>query len=40
MKGGPSEPPCRRREAYLKVKSNKGAAGIDEQTIEDFERDM
>ncbi len=27
-------------EAYRKVKSNKGAAGIDEQTIEDFERDM
>jgi len=25
-------------EAYYKVKSNKGAAGIDEQTIEDFER--
>jgi RNA-directed DNA polymerase len=25
-------------EAYKKVKSNKGAAGIDEQTIEDFER--
>ncbi len=27
-------------EAYLKVKSNKGAAGIDEQTIEDFEGDV
>jgi RNA-directed DNA polymerase len=27
-------------EAYYKVKSNKGAAGIDEQTIEDFERDL
>ena len=26
-------------EAYCKVKSNKGAAGIDDQTIEDFERD-
>lgn len=25
-------------EAYKKVKSNKGAAGIDEQTIEDLER--
>ena len=25
-------------EAYFKVKSNKGAAGVDEQTIEDFER--
>ena len=27
-------------EAYRKVKSNKGAAGVDEQTIEDFERDL
>jgi hypothetical protein len=27
-------------EAYYKVKSNKGAAGIDEQTIEDFERNL
>jgi RNA-directed DNA polymerase len=27
-------------EAYKKVKSNKGAAGIDEQTIEDFERKL
>ena len=27
-------------EAYRKVKSNKGAAGIDEQSIEDFERDL
>ena len=27
-------------EAYKKVKSNKGAAGIDEQTIEDFERHL
>jgi RNA-directed DNA polymerase len=27
-------------EAYYKVKSNKGAAGIDEQTIQEFERDL
>jgi hypothetical protein len=27
-------------EAYKKVKSNKGAAGIDEQTIESFERKL
>jgi len=27
-------------EAYKKVKSNKGAAGIDEQTIENFERKL
>ncbi len=27
-------------EAYEKVKSNKGAAGVDEQTIEDFEKDL
>jgi RNA-directed DNA polymerase len=27
-------------EAYKKVKSNKGAAGIDEQTIERFERKL
>ncbi len=27
-------------EAYWKMKSNKGAAGIDEQTISDFERDL
>jgi len=27
-------------EAYCKVRSNKGAAGIDEQTIEDFERNL
>ena len=27
-------------EAYFKVKSNQGAAGIDEQTIEDFERNL
>ena len=26
--------------SYFKVKSNKGAAGNDEQTIEDFERDL
>lgn len=27
-------------EAYLRVKANKGAAGIDEQTISDFEEDL
>jgi len=27
-------------EAYLKVKSNKGAAGLDAQTIEGFEKDL
>jgi RNA-directed DNA polymerase len=27
-------------EAYLRVKANKGAAGIDEQSIADFERDL
>ena len=27
-------------EAYIQVKSNKGAAGVDEQSIEDFERDL
>jgi RNA-directed DNA polymerase len=27
-------------EGYLKVKSNKGAAGLDEQTIEEFEKDL
>jgi hypothetical protein len=27
-------------EAYRKVKANKGAAGVDEQSIEDFERDL
>jgi RNA-directed DNA polymerase len=27
-------------EAYLKVKSNQGAAGLDAQTIEEFERDL
>jgi hypothetical protein len=27
-------------EAYLRVKSNQGAAGLDGQTIEEFERDL
>src|SRR5581483_6499061 len=27
-------------EAYLKVKRNQGAAGLDGQSIEDFERDL
>ena len=27
-------------EAYLRVKSNEGAAGLDGQTIDDFERDL
>src|SRR5215471_16042639 len=27
-------------EAYLRVKANKGAAGIDEQSITDFEREL
>jgi hypothetical protein len=27
-------------EAYVRVKSNKGAAGLDEQSIEDFEMDL
>jgi hypothetical protein len=27
-------------EAYLEVKSNKGAAGLDAQSIEEFERDL
>jgi hypothetical protein len=27
-------------EAYLRVKANKGAAGVDRQSIEDFETDL
>jgi hypothetical protein len=27
-------------QAYLKVKANKGAAGIDEETIDEFEREL
>ena len=27
-------------EAYLRVKANKGAAGIDEQSLADFEEDL
>jgi len=27
-------------EAYLKVKANKGAAGVDGQSIEDFDKDL
>jgi RNA-directed DNA polymerase len=27
-------------EAYLRVKANKGAAGIDEQSVADFEREL
>ena len=27
-------------EAYLKVKANKGAAGVDEQSISEFELDL
>jgi hypothetical protein len=39
-----ANPYCIRRievlETYFKVKSNKGAAGIDKETIEDFERNL
>ena len=31
---------CEVWEAYKRVKSNKGAAGVDEQSIEGFERDL
>jgi len=27
-------------DAYQRVKTNRGAAGVDEQTIEDFEKDL
>jgi len=27
-------------EAYLRVKANKGAAGVDEQSIEEFEKNL
>jgi hypothetical protein len=27
-------------EAYKRVKANKGAAGVDDQSIEDFERNL
>ena len=27
-------------EAYLRVKANRGSAGVDEQTIEDFEKNL
>jgi RNA-directed DNA polymerase len=27
-------------EAYLRVKANQGAAGVDEQSVEDFETDL
>jgi retron-type reverse transcriptase len=27
-------------DAYLKVKANKGAAGVDEESIEEFEKDL
>jgi RNA-directed DNA polymerase len=43
LKGG-AKPFCISRwevwEAYLKVKSNQGAAGLDGQSIEEFERDL
>ena len=39
-----AKPYCIKRrevlEAYYKVKSNKGAAGIDDETIEDFEKNL
>jgi RNA-directed DNA polymerase len=33
-------PKCLVWEAYLRVKANRGAAGIDGQSIEDFDRDQ
>ncbi len=27
-------------EAYLQVKARKGSAGVDAQSVEDFERDL
>jgi RNA-directed DNA polymerase len=27
-------------EAYLRVRANKGAAGVDEQSVAEFERDL
>jgi retron-type reverse transcriptase len=27
-------------EAYKRVKANKGAAGVDEESIEEFEKDL
>ncbi len=27
-------------DAYIKVKENKGAAGVDNETIEEFEKDL